>query len=114
LNQFTEQFSVLELAHMVKTAARQMGLRIEIEHLPSPRVDAEENYYNAKNSRLIDLGLRPHFLGDSLLDSLMNIALKYQDRVDVSLFHPQVEWRKSRNQGRRVIADAVLPVPADA
>jgi UDP-sulfoquinovose synthase len=114
LNQFTEQFSVLELAHMVKTAARQMGLRVEIEHLPSPRVEAEEHYYNAKNSRLIDLGLRPHFLGDSLLDSLMNIALKYQDRVDVSLFHPQVEWRKSRNQGRRVIADAVLSVPADA
>src|SRR6202790_2477207 len=109
-NQFTEQFSVLELAHLVKTAASQMGLSVEIEHQPTPRVEAEEHYYNAKHSRLIDLGLRPHLLSDSLLDSLMNIAMKYQDRVDVSLFHPQIEWRKSRNQQR----GPAVSVPADA
>jgi UDP-sulfoquinovose synthase len=114
-NQFTEQFSVLELAHLVKTAASQMGLRVEIEHQPTPRVEAEEHYYNAKHSRLVDLGLRPHLLSDSLLDSLMNIALKYQDRVDVSLFQPQVKWRNSRNQRTRATAaSASVPVPADA
>jgi UDP-sulfoquinovose synthase len=113
LNQFTEQFSILELAHMVRTAAEQMGLRVDIQHQPTPRVEAEEHYYNAKHSRLIDLGLRPHFLGDSLLDSLMNIAMKYQDRVDVSLFQPQVEWRKSRNPRTRAATAASLPVPAD-
>ncbi len=113
-NQFTEQFSVLELAHLVKTAASQMGLRVEIEHQPTPRVEAEEHYYNAKHSRLADLGLRPHLLSDSLLDSLMNIALKYQDRVDVSLFQPQVKWRNSRNQRTRASAAVSLSVPADA
>jgi UDP-sulfoquinovose synthase len=111
-NQFTEQFSILELAHLVKTAANQMGLRVEIEHQPTPRVEAEEHYYNAKHSRLVDLGLRPHLLSDSLLDSLMNIAIKYQDRVDASLFQPQVEWRNSRNQRSRAAA-ASVPVSAD-
>ena len=77
-------------------------------------MEAEEHYYNARNSRLIDLGLRPHFLCDSLLDSLVNIAMKYQDRVDVSLFHPQVEWRKSHNPGRRAAAAAAISVSADA
>ncbi len=100
-NQFTEQFSVLELAHMVKTAAGEMGLPVTIEHMPTPRVEAQEHYYNAKHSKLVDLGLRPHFLSDSLLDSLMNIAMKYQDRVDRSLFLPQVNWRNSRNQRRK-------------
>ena len=113
-NQFTEQFSVLELAHLVKTAASQMGLRVEIEHQPTPRVESEAHYYNAKHSRLIDLGLRPHLLSDSLLDSLMNIAMKYQDRVDVSLFQPQVKWRNSRNQRTRASAAASLSVPANA
>jgi len=113
-NQFTEQFSVLELAHLVKTAASQMGLRVEIEHQPTPRVEAEEHYYNAKHSRLVDLGLRPHLLSDSLLDSLMNIAMKYQDRVDASLFQPQVKWRNSRNQRTRASAATSLSVPADA
>ncbi len=106
-NQFTEQFSVLDLANMVKTAAGEMGLPVEIEHMPTPRVEAEQHYYNAKHSKLVDLGLRPHFLSDSLLDSLMNIAMKYQDRVDRSLFVPQVNWRNSRNQRTRKTAAAL-------
>ena len=106
-NQFTEQFSVLELASMVQTASRKLGLKVEIDHLPAPRVEAEEHYYNAKHSKLVDLGLRPHFLSDSLLDSLMNIAMKYQDRVDRSLFVPQVNWRNSRNQRTRKTAAAL-------
>jgi UDP-sulfoquinovose synthase len=100
-NQFTEQFSVLELAQMVQAAARKLGLRVTIEHLPAPRVEAEQHYYNAKHSQLIDLGLDPHYLSDSLLDSLMNIAIRYQDRVDQSLFLPQVQWRNTRNERTR-------------
>jgi UDP-sulfoquinovose synthase len=100
-NQFTEQFSVLELARMVQAAARKMGMPVEIDFLPPPRVEAESHYYNAKHSKLIDLGLEPHNLSDSLLDSLMNIAIKYSDRIDSSLFLPQVEWRNPRNQRRQ-------------
>jgi UDP-sulfoquinovose synthase len=100
-NQFTEQFSVLELAKMVQAAARKMGLPVEIDFLPPPRVEADSHYYNAKHSKLIDLGLEPHYLSDSLLDSLMNIAVKYSDRIDSSLFLPQVEWRNPRNQRKQ-------------
>src|SRR5580693_6712719 len=100
-NQFTEQFSVLELAKMVQAAAWKLGMRVTIDHLPGPRVESEEHYYNAKHSKLIDLGLQPHFLSDSLLDSLMNIAIRYQDRIDTSLFLPQVQWRNARNQRAR-------------
>jgi len=100
-NQFTEQFSVLELAKMVQAAARKMGLPVEIDFLPPPRVEAESHYYNAKHSKLIDLGLKPHYLSDSLLDSLMNIAVKYSDRIDSSLFLPQVEWRNPRNERKQ-------------
>jgi len=106
-NQFTEQFSVLELARMVQAAARKMGMPVEIDYLPPPRVEAESHYYNAKHSKLIDLGLEPHNLSDSLLDSLMNIAIKYSDRIDSSLFLPQVQWRNPRNlrrQGSRSLA----------
>ncbi|HVO96819.1 MAG TPA: NAD-dependent epimerase/dehydratase family protein [Bryobacteraceae bacterium] len=106
-NQFTEQFSVLDLANMVKTAADEMGLPVTIEHMPTPRVEAEKHYYNAKHSKLVDLGLRPHFLSDSLLDSLMNIAMKYQDRVDRALFLPQVNWRNAKNQRSHKTADAL-------
>jgi UDP-sulfoquinovose synthase len=109
-NQFTEQFSVLEIAHLVQAAADKLGRKVEIDHLPTPRVEAEEHYYNAKHSKLIDLGLEPHYLSESLLDSLMNIALRYQDRVDASNFLPQVHWRNPRNERRRTsFAAAVAP-----
>jgi UDP-sulfoquinovose synthase len=100
-NQFTEQFSVLELAQMVQAAAKKLGMRVTIEHMPTPRVESEEHYYNAKHSKLIDLGLEPHYLSDSLLDSLVNIAIRYQDRIDTSLFLPQVQWRRTRNPRSR-------------
>jgi UDP-sulfoquinovose synthase len=97
-NQFTEQFSVLELAKMVEAAGKKLGLNVEIDHIPDPRVEAEQHYYNAKHSKLIDLGLVPHFLSDSLLDSLMNIAIRYRDNVDLSLMLPQVNWRQPKNE----------------
>jgi UDP-sulfoquinovose synthase len=77
---------------------------VEIEHLPPPRVEAEEHYYNARHSKLIDLGLQPHLLSESLLDSLMNIAVKYRERIDESLFLPQVNWRNARNDRRQKLS----------
>jgi UDP-sulfoquinovose synthase len=84
----------------VQTAGEKLGLRVEVEHLPDPRVEKEEHYYNAKHSKLIDLGLKPHMLSESLLDSLMNIALRYKDQIDPALFIPQVDWRRSANERR--------------
>jgi UDP-sulfoquinovose synthase len=97
-NQFTEQFSVLDLAHKVQHAGKVLGLNVEVDHIPDPRVEAEHHYYNAKHSKLIDLGLEPHTLSESLLDSLVNIAVKYRDRVDPALMLPQVNWREPKNE----------------
>ena len=99
-NQFTEQFSVLDIARKVQEAGKDLGMKVEIDHLPDPRVEAEQHYYNARHSKLLDLGLQPHFLSDSLLDSLMNIAMKYRDRVDPTIMLPQVNWREPNNDRR--------------
>ncbi|MBV8052385.1 MAG: NAD-dependent epimerase/dehydratase family protein [Acidobacteriaceae bacterium] len=104
-NQFTEQFSVLDLAHMVQTAGKKLGLRVEVNHIPDPRVEAEEHYYNAKHSKLMELGLVPHLLSDSLLDSLMNIAMRYRDRVDTTMMMPKVNWRQPRNDRQEKAAE---------
>jgi UDP-sulfoquinovose synthase len=99
-NQFTEQFSVLDIALKVQEAGKALGIKVEVDHIPDPRVEAEQHYYNAKHSKLLDLGLKPHFLSDSLLDSLMNIAVRYKDRVDPTMMLPQVNWREPRNARR--------------
>jgi UDP-sulfoquinovose synthase len=93
-NQFTEQFSVGDLAMMVKKAGIAMGLDIEVNHLDNPRVELEQHYFNPKNTKLLDLGLQPHYLSDSLLDSLLHFASKYKHRVDMKQILPKVSWRR--------------------
>jgi UDP-sulfoquinovose synthase len=91
---------------MVQAAGRKLNLDVEISHLPDPRVEAEEHYYNARHSKLVDLGLKPHLLSESLLDSLLNIAMRYSDRVDQGLFLPRVNWRNASNERRQKSAEA--------
>ncbi|OEL20164.1 UDP-sulfoquinovose synthase, chloroplastic [Dichanthelium oligosanthes] len=93
-NQFTEQFSVNELAKLVTAAGAKLGLEVQTKSVPNPRVEAEEHYYNAKHTKLIELGLVPHLLSDSLLDSLLNFAVQYKDRVDTAQIMPSVSWKK--------------------
>lgn len=93
-NQFTEQFSVRDLAALVTKAGEKLGLSVETISVPNPRVEAEEHYYNAKHTKLIELGLKPHLLSDSLLDSVLNFAIQYKDRVDTKQIMPSVSWKK--------------------
>ncbi len=99
-NQFTEQFGVQQLAEMVVDAAGKLGVAARVENIPNPRVELEEHYFNAKHTKLLDLGLEPHYLGDSLLDSLLNIALEYRDRIDPEVVMPSVDWREGRAKQR--------------
>lgn len=93
-NQFTELFSVGDLANMVQKAGSAMGMKVEVRNFDNPRIEKEEHYFNAKNTNLLDLGLQPHFLSDSLLDSLLNFAQKYKHRVDDDQILPKVTWKR--------------------
>ncbi|WP_017294253.1 NAD-dependent epimerase/dehydratase family protein [Geminocystis herdmanii] len=93
-NQFTELFSINDLANMVQKAGATVGLKVEVNNIENPRVELEKHYFNAKNTNLLDLGLQPHYLSDSLLDSLLNFAQKYQGRVDMEQILPKVSWRR--------------------
>jgi len=104
----------LDLARLVQTAGEKLGLTVEVEHLPDPRVEAEQHYYNAKHSKLIELGLEPHLLSDSLLDSLMNVALEYRDRIDPAVMMPQINWRQPRNERRMQTSRESVPLSEDA
>jgi UDP-sulfoquinovose synthase len=94
-NQFTEQFSVLELAQAVATTGRELGLAVKIEHLPNPRVEKEAHYYNAVNTSLLSLGLKPHYLSETLLESVIHVVQRYQDRILPQLILPAVNWRET-------------------
>lgn len=93
-NQFTESFSVLELAEKVKHVADEMGLNANIKHFENPRVEKEEHYFNAINTNLLDLGLQPYELTDDLLKEMIEIAVEYKDRIRQDNLMNSSSWRK--------------------
>jgi UDP-sulfoquinovose synthase len=91
-NQFTESFSVEQMAQMVVTGYAGTAT---IEHPPSPRVEKEEHYYRAAHTKLLDLGLVPHLLTSSVIRSLLAVCEQYKDRVDAAAILPTVDWRST-------------------
>lgn len=92
-NQFTEEFSVMELAQMVKEAAAKVGLSVNIAHLENPRVEKEEHFYEATNTSLLDLGLKPHLLTEDVIGSILKTAVDHKDRVIKENVLPTVTWK---------------------
>jgi len=93
-NQATEQFSLDELAKLV---ANSYPGGVEVEHIDNPRVELENHYYNFTHTALESLGLKPHLLGDTLLEQMYGVIERHRDRVDLDLLQPQVRWREAVN-----------------
>ena len=108
-NQFTEQFSVMELAHVVQKAAGSLGYEVEIASYENPRVEKEEHYYNAKHTRLLDLGLKPHFLSDELVESVIKRIEQYKDRIIADAIVPRIRWKSGDQQDKVKILSTLSP-----
>ena len=100
-NQFTEQFSVAELAELVKAAGEHLGYEVEIQHFANPRVELEEHYYNATHTKLLDLGLEPHLLGEELVQSMLSMIERHKDRVIESAIVPHTRWNPLKSPAGR-------------
>lgn len=97
-NQFTEEFNVLELAELVRECGKDRGIDVAIQHLPNPRVELEQHYYHARHTKLLDLGLEPHYLSDTLVSSVLQIVSGYADRARLETIVPWVNWRATHNK----------------
>ncbi|MDQ2630854.1 MAG: NAD-dependent epimerase/dehydratase family protein [Actinomycetota bacterium] len=96
-NQFTEQFSVLQLAELVKEAGEHLGYSVEIQHYDNPRVEKEEHYYNAIHTKLLDLGLEPTLLGEELVESIIHAIERHKGRVIETAIDPKTRWNPAKS-----------------
>jgi UDP-sulfoquinovose synthase len=95
-NQITESFNVKELAETVQKCGDELGWKVEIHNIPNPRVEKEEHYYNPKHTKLLELGLEPHLLSDTLINSVLHKVKKYAHRVDKDKIPPRIQWRRNK------------------
>jgi UDP-sulfoquinovose synthase len=105
-NQFTELFSVLELAERVRDASAHLGREVVIERIPNPRKEDETHYYNAKHSKLLDLGLQPHYLSAELIDTMIDTIDGHRDEVNRDVILQGVKWVPDALADRRVAGAA--------
>ncbi len=96
-NQFTEQFSVIDLAHLVKEAGEHLGYSVEIQHCENPRVEKEQHYYNAIHTKLLDLGLEPTLLGEELVESMIHAIERHKERVIEGHIDPRTRWNPAKS-----------------
>ena len=92
LNQFTETFSVNDLSKRVQKVGDNFGLNVKIQHIENPRKEAEEHYYNPKHTGLLELGLKPNYLTDEVLEKIIGFVLKYKDNIKLDQIYPKVKW----------------------
>ena len=91
-NQLTETFDVLTLADRVKRVGEAMGIDVRVQHLPNPRKEAEEHYYNPAYTGLTDLGLKPTLLTDGILRSMMEIVARHKASIRPQTIFRGVKW----------------------
>lgn len=93
LNQFSEQFTVNELADRVQRVGNRLGLNVEVKSIDNPRNELEDHYYNAAHSGLLELGHEPHDMTDEVLQSMLEKVLQYKDKIDQRKIMPRVGWK---------------------
>ena len=91
-NQFTEIFSVNELAKRVQTAGNELGLNVKIQLIENPRKEAEDHYYNPEHSGLMEIGLKPHYLTNDVLCRMMEIVVRHKDKIRTEAIFRGIEW----------------------
>lgn len=107
-NQITEWFSVAQLAERVQRVGQKMGLDVQISHLPNPRVEKEEHFYEVVHTKLLDLGLEPHLLDDAEIERMIALSMEHRDRIDLGQIKPTVNWRATENEVEPTQPDAAL------
>ncbi len=93
LNQFTETFSVNELASRVQKAGLLLGLDVSVKQIENPRKESEDHYYNPAHSGLIDLGLEPNYMNDAVLAQMLEKVIQYKEQIDTGKIMPRVRWK---------------------
>ena len=91
-NQIMETFSANQLADMVQRVGKKLGYDVKIDHLENPRKEAEEHYYNPTYQGLIEIGVKPHYLTDEVLEGMIHVAERFKNNIRRDVIFRGVRW----------------------
>jgi UDP-sulfoquinovose synthase len=92
-NQFTEKFSIIELAQKIKKAGLKLNLNVIIKKIENPRVEKKKHYYNPINKEFKKIGLKSRKLNETFIINSLKYLIKHKDKIDKNAFYPKVKWK---------------------
>ena len=82
------------MAEKVRHAAGELGIEVQVDHVANPRLELEEHYYNPTHTKLLELGLQPTLLSETLIESMLEVIRRHKDRVLADVIDPVTQWRR--------------------
>ena len=91
-NQFTEVFSIKDLALLVKASAKKIGLKTEIKFIENPRKEMPKHYYKPSNRSFLKIGLKPRKINSEFIIDNLNKILNSKKNIDKKIISPKIKW----------------------
>lgn len=93
-NQIDKTYSVVQLANIVKSVGRKLGLNVEWKSIDNPRVEKEEHFYSVEANKLKKLGFKPTRSIQEEVEIIFNDMNKFKSRIDEkkSVIMPKTTW----------------------
>jgi UDP-sulfoquinovose synthase len=99
-NQLDEVYSIAELAEIVVTVAKKLGIDAEIKNLENPRTEKAEHYYNVDHGNLRKLGFKPTRKIQESVEIMLKDLSKHKDRIleKKEAILPKTKWYEDPNK----------------
>ena len=91
-NQFENIYPINKLADTICRAAKVHGIQLGIKHIPNPRKESEEHYYNPVREKLTKLGYEPTTNIEGEITKLIGQLLPFKDEVKEEVILPKTKW----------------------
>ena len=93
-NQFTEIFSIKDLAILVQASARKIGLKTEIKFIKNPRNEMPKHHFKPSNKSFLKIGLKPRKINTKFIIENLNKILNSKKNIDKKIISPKIKWNQ--------------------
>ena len=92
-NQYESTYSINELANLVARISKLLGFPVGINHIPNPRTEKENHYYNPTHDKLSRLGYTPDKDIQYNITETLKTLIPYKGRIIKKVIRPKTTWR---------------------
>ena len=92
-NQFTEIFSINQIANLICASAKKIGLKPKIQYLRNPRIEQPKHFYKPSNKSFIKIGLKKRKFSEEFIIQNLYKIIKLKGLINKKIIDPTITWK---------------------